>query len=74
MDEDYFSQTDFRWQRKWRISHFARARCYGWEGSFKENVDFKSKKETLQTVFINLSSKFHIFTDRNKNTVKLIGV
>ena len=25
MDEDYFSQTDFRWQRKWRISHFARA-------------------------------------------------
>ena len=37
MDEDYFSQTemsDFRWQRKWRISHFARARYYGWDGSF----------------------------------------
>ena len=39
MDEDYFSQTemsDFRRQRKWRISHFARARCYGWDGSFKK--------------------------------------
>ena len=39
MDEDYFSQTDFRWQRKWQISHFARARCYGWEGSFNEVLD-----------------------------------
>ena len=39
MNEDFFSlceMSDTRWQRKCRISHFARARYYGCEGSFND--------------------------------------